>query len=146
MILSSEFNNENMRTIPINMTEWQKKRLAEQYFFLWMLSSIKFSIKWKDWLISSSKKSCFLQVNRIVSIKAFSAFKRLSSLAGETVYGIPPAAFITCSYLAIRCMLQVQKHILQRPELDSWKRDPKVCQLFSNVTWISMLWYIAVRT
>ena len=91
--MSSEFNNENIRTIPINMTEWQEKQLAEQYFHLWMLSSIKFPIRWKNWLVFSSKKSCFLQVNRTVSIKAFSPFKRLSSLAGEAVYGISAPAF-----------------------------------------------------
>lgn len=67
------------------MTEWQEKQLAEQYFHLWMLSAIKFPIRWKNWLVFSSKKSCFLQVNRTVSIKAFSPFKRLSSLAGEAV-------------------------------------------------------------
>ena len=110
MILSSEFNNENIRTIPTNMTEWQEKQLAEQYFHLWMLSSIKFPIRWKNWLVFSSKKSCFLQVNKTVSIKAFSPFKRLSSLAGEAVYGISAPAFNTCNDLAINGMPQVQEH------------------------------------
>lgn len=115
MILSSEFNNENIRTIPINMTEWQEKQLAEQYFHLWMLSSIKFPIRWKNWLVFSSKKSCFLQANRTVSIKAFSPFKRLSSLAGEAVYGISAPASSKCTDLAIHGLLQVHEHPLQRP-------------------------------
>lgn len=111
------------------MTEWQKKQLAKQYFHLWMLSSIKCFINWKNWLVSSSKKPCFLQVNIIISIKTFSIFKRLSSLAVETVYGIPAAAFITCTYLAISDMLQVQKHNLLRPQLDYWKKKKPIGRL-----------------
>lgn len=59
VFLSSEFNNENIRTVPINIVAWQEEPLAACYFHLWMLSSIKISIKWKNWLVSSSKKLCF---------------------------------------------------------------------------------------
>lgn len=54
------------------------------------------------------------QQSLVVKRGSFRASKRLSSLAGETVYGIPAAAFIIGTYLAISSMLQVQQHNLQR--------------------------------
>ena len=140
MVLSSEFNNENIRTMPINMTEWQEKQLAEQYFHLWMLSSIKFSIKWKNWLVSSSKKPCVLQVKRIISIKAFSTFKRLSSLAGETVFGIPAAAFIKLACLAVSSVRQIPQRNLQGP-LWTAEKEAKRSASSRLILWCVFLCY-----
>ena len=65
-----------------------------------------------------SVNTAYMKVNRFVSIKAFSGCKRLSSLAGETVHGIPVVAFIIDIYLPNSCMLQFQGHDLKRSKLD----------------------------
>lgn len=146
MILSSEFNKENIRTIPINMTEWQEKQLAEQYFHLWMLSSIKFPIRWKNWLVFSNKKSCFLQVNRTVSIKAFSPFKRLSSLWWSSLWHLS-TCFQYMQWFGRQWYAASSGTSPTKAIVGPLKRDKRVSQLpLSFMMCISMLWYAVVYT
>lgn len=76
----------------------------------------------KELISLFKQEALLLQVNRFVSIKPFSGFKRLSSSAGETVHGIPEAAFIIDTYLPNSGTLQVQGHYLKRSKLDCRKR------------------------